>query len=66
MEGGVWLQSICGSTCLHATLLTVTPGESYIIYLASLNTFYPPLDVRVGTQTCFTWHYDGSPGSSHF
>ncbi|DBB04372.1 TPA: hypothetical protein ACH3X1_012860 [Trebouxia sp. C0004] len=28
MEAGVWLQSICGSTCLHVTLLIVTPGAS--------------------------------------
>ncbi len=48
MEGGVWLQSICGSTCLHVTLLTVTPGKPDIIYLA-LNIFYVALDFP-------TWH----------
>ncbi len=48
MAGGVWLQSICGSICLHATLLTVTPGKPDIIYLA-LNIFYVALDFP-------TWH----------
>lgn len=66
LEGGVWPQSICGSTFLHVTLLTVTPGESGITYLASLNTFYMPLDVSTWHSSCSTWHAGHVlPGSRH-
>jgi len=66
LDGGVWLQSICGSTYLHVTVLTVTPGTPDITFLASLNTSHMPLEVFTWQSTCFIWHAGRvSPGSRH-